>query len=97
MGMSARGRRCGHGREPGDGGGPQGAAEAGVLVGVLVDAVAVEDGVDDVVRELGRVVVVAVEADAVGVPGVGFAAFSQRGGRHPVGGYLEPRGPDGGA
>ena len=27
---------------------------------------------------------VAVEADAVGVPGVGFAAFSQRGGRHLV-------------
>ena len=40
MGMSARGRHRGHGRESGDGGGPQGAAEAGVLVG----AVGVEDG-----------------------------------------------------
>ena len=62
-----------------------------------MDAVAVEDGVDDVGGELGRVVAVAVEADAVVVPGVGPGAFPQRGGRHPVGGYLEPRGPDGDA
>lgn len=48
MRMSARGRRGGHERESGDGGGPQLAAEAGVLFGVFVNAVAVEDGVDDV-------------------------------------------------
>lgn len=90
------GRRRGHGREPGDGGGPQGAAEAGVLVCVLVDAVAVEDRVDDVGGELGRAVVVAVEVDAVAI-GAGPGALSQRGGRHGGARDPEPGRPDGGA
>lgn len=65
-----------------------------VLVGILVDAVAVEDGVDDVDGELGRVVVAAIEVDAVAAIGAGPGALSQRGGRHGGVRDPEPRRPD---
>lgn len=84
MRMSARGRRRWHGREPGDGGGPQGAAEPGVFVDAFAYAVAVEDRVDDMAGELGRAVVVAVEVNAEEAPEARFAAFWQSDGVTPL-------------